>query len=85
MAVPTSGACNTATGRATDFGRRADVGPGEKEDARRLLDQLPAYATWDDLMREIYLREAIARGLEESRSDKVTEVGEVKTKYGLPE
>jgi hypothetical protein len=55
------------------------------EDAHRLLDQLPAYATWDDLMREIYLREAIARGLEESRSDKVTEVGEVKTKYGLPE
>jgi len=25
-----------------------------KEDAHRLGDQLPAYATWDDLMYEIY-------------------------------
>ena len=56
-----------------------------KEDAHRLVDQLRADATWDDLMQEIYVREAIERGLEDSRSDKVTEVAEVRMKYGLPE
>lgn len=27
-----------------------------KEDAYRLVDQLPASATWDDLIHEIYVR-----------------------------
>jgi hypothetical protein len=56
-----------------------------KEDAHRLVDQLGADATWDDLMQEIYVREAIERGLEDSRSDRVMEVAEVRRKYGLPE
>ncbi len=36
-----------------------------KEDVHKLVDQLPAGATWDDLMREIYVRAAIENGLED--------------------
>ncbi len=32
-----------------------------KEEARRLVDQLPENSTWDDLMDEIYVRQSIER------------------------
>lgn len=56
-----------------------------KEDAHKLVDQLPANATWDDLMHEIYVREAIEKGLEDSRSGRTKDVKEIREKYGLPE
>ena len=31
----------------------------EKEEAHRLIERMPRNATWDDLMHEIYVREAI--------------------------
>ena len=57
----------------------------EKEEAHKLVDRLPEHATWDDLMHEIYVREAIERGLADSRAGRTTEVKEVRAKYGLPE
>ena len=56
-----------------------------KEEAHKLIDQLPANATWDDLMHEIYVREAIERGLEDSKAERTKGVAEVRKKYGLPE
>ncbi len=56
-----------------------------KEDAHKLVDQLPPNATWDDLMHEIYVREAIEKGLDDSRSGKTKDVSEIRKKYGLPE
>lgn len=56
-----------------------------KEDAYRLIDQLPDNATWDDLMREIYVREAVEKGLEDSYAGRTRDVKEVRKKYGLPE
>ncbi len=56
-----------------------------KEDAHKLVDQLPANATWDDLMHEIYVREAIERGLEDSNAGQTKNVKEIRKKYGLPE
>lgn len=56
-----------------------------KEEAHRLIDQLPANATWDDLMHEIYVREAIAKGLEDSKAGRTKDVAEIRKKYGLPE
>ena len=47
------------------------------------IDQLPADATWEDLMREIYVRAAIEKGLEDSRSGRTKEVSEIRAKYGL--
>lgn len=57
----------------------------EKEEAHRLVDRLPARATWDDLMHEIYVRETVERGLADSRAGRTKEVREVRAKYGLPE
>ncbi len=56
-----------------------------KETAHKLIDWLPANATWDDLMHEIYIREAIERGLEDSRTGRTKGVAEISKKYDLPE
>jgi hypothetical protein len=50
-----------------------------------LVDQLPENASWDDLMQEIYVREIIERGLNDSKAGKTKDVKEVRVKYGLPE
>ena len=47
-----------------------------KEDAHRLVDGLPPDATWDDLMHEVYVREAIERRLADSRVGKTKDVRE---------
>ncbi len=57
----------------------------KKEDAHSLIDQLPVNATWDDLMHEIYVREAIEKGLEDSKAGKTKTVNELRGKYGLSE
>ncbi len=54
-----------------------------KEDAHRLIDQLPADATWDDLMHEIYVREAIEKGLSDSNAGRTKDVTEIRKKYRL--
>jgi hypothetical protein len=56
-----------------------------KDDAHRLVDQLPANATWDDLMHEIYVRETIESGLADSTAGRTKGVEEIRRKYGLPE
>jgi hypothetical protein len=57
----------------------------EKEEAYKIINRLPSNATWDDLMHEIYVREAIERGLTDSKEGRTKDVKEVRTKYGLPE
>lgn len=56
-----------------------------KEDAHKLVDQLPANATWDDHMHEIYVRNAIESGLEDSIAGRTKDVQEIRRKYGLTE
>ena len=57
----------------------------KKDEAHKIIDRMPPNATWDDLMREIYVREAIERGLADSKTDRTKDVKEVRAKYGLPE
>jgi hypothetical protein len=57
----------------------------EKEEAHRLIDRMPPNATWDDLMREIYVREAVERGLTDGKAGRTKDVKEIRAKYGLPE
>ncbi len=57
----------------------------EKDEAHSLIDRMPADATWDDLMREIYVRETIKCGLADSIAGRTKDVKEVRAKYGLPE
>ena len=55
----------------------------KKEEAHKLIDLMPPQATWDDLMREIYIREAIERGLADSNAGRTKDVQDVRAKYGL--
>ena len=54
-----------------------------KDEARRLVERLPEDATWDDLMHEIYVRQAIEAGLEDSRAENLTSVEDVRARLGL--
>jgi hypothetical protein len=49
-----------------------------------LVEQLPDDATWDDLMYEIYVRQAIEAGLQDSREGRTVSVEEVRRQLGLP-
>jgi predicted transcriptional regulator len=55
-----------------------------KEEARQLIERLPDDATWDDLMHEIYVRQAIEAGLEDSRAGRVSSLEDVRARLGLP-
>ena len=55
-----------------------------KEEAHRLLDDLPESATWDELMYKIYVRQVIEAGLEDSEAGRTIDVKEVRAKFGLP-
>jgi hypothetical protein len=54
-----------------------------KEEAKRLIEKLPENVTWDDLMHEIYVRQSIEAGLADSEVGKVTDVAQVRAKFGL--
>jgi predicted transcriptional regulator len=54
-----------------------------KDEARRLIEQLPDNATWDDVMHEIYVRQAIEAGLEDSRAGRVSSIEEVRSRLEL--
>jgi predicted transcriptional regulator len=56
---------------------------GIKNEARRLVEQLSNEATWEDLMYEVYVRQTIEAGLEDSRAGRVLPVEEVRAKFGL--
>jgi hypothetical protein len=57
----------------------------EKDEAHKIIDKMPPNATWDDLMREIYVRETVESGLADSKTDRTKDVKEVRAKYGLSE
>ena len=57
----------------------------KKDEAHKMIDRMAPDATWDDLMHEIYVREAIERGLSDSQEGRTMDVKEVRAEYGLPE
>lgn len=42
-----------------------------KPDAQRLVENLPDSATWDDLAYEVYVRQAVERGLADAEAGRV--------------
>ena len=56
-----------------------------REEAKRLVEKLPSNSTWDDLMHEIYVRQAIERGMADSQAGRVTEVSDVRRRFRLPQ
>lgn len=54
-----------------------------KEEAAKLVEALPDDATWDDLMYEIYVRQAIDSGLADSDAEAVASLDDVRREFGL--
>ena len=42
--------------------------PSIKEEAHRLVEKLPENSTWEDLVHEIYVRQAVEAGLADSQA-----------------
>ncbi len=56
-----------------------------KEEAKRLIDNIPSLTSWEQLIYEIYVREAIEAGVADSRAGRTTPVEAVRAEFGLPE
>jgi predicted transcriptional regulator len=56
-----------------------------KQVAIDLIGKLPDDATYDDMMRELYERAAIERGLADAEAGRVKDTKDIRAKYGLPE
>jgi len=54
----------------------------EKDEAHKIVDRMPQNATWDDLMHEIYVREAVERGLADGKAGRTKDVRDIRAKYG---
>ena len=55
-----------------------------KNEAKRLVEELPEDATWDDLMYRIYVRQSIEADLRDSEAGRTVNVDEVRARFGLP-
>ena len=55
-----------------------------RDEARRLAEQLPEDATWDDVLYEIYVRQSIEAGLKDAEAGRVLPSAEVRRRLGLP-
>lgn len=54
-----------------------------KQEARRIVEELPDEATWDDLMHRIYVRQTIEAGLADSNAGRTVPVEELRKEFGL--
>ena len=55
-----------------------------KEEAKRLIDNMPRLASWDELMYEIYVRQTIDAGLGDSDAGRTEPVEVVRERFNLP-
>ena len=60
------------------------VSTNVKAEARRLIEELPEDATWEDLMYRIYVRQAIEAGLADVAAGRTLDIKEVRARFGLP-
>lgn len=54
-----------------------------RDEAKKLVEKLPRGSTWEDLMHEVYVRQAVESGLADSEAGRTVHVAEVRRKYGL--
>ena len=55
-----------------------------KEQAQQMVERLPEDATWEDIMYEIYVRQAIEKGIKDCDEGRTHTIEEVRQKLGLP-
>jgi len=58
--------------------------PGVKDQAKQLVEQLPEDSSWDDLMYQVYVRQAIECGLDDSENGRTTSVEEIRARFKRP-
>ena len=51
------------------------------DNAINLISSMPKSATWDDIMYEIYVKQKIEKGLDDSKNGKVTSHEDVKKMF----
>jgi hypothetical protein len=56
---------------------------GIKQEAYKILDQLSDKATWDDLMHQIYVRQTIEAGINDSDEGRTMDIKDVREKFEL--
>jgi predicted transcriptional regulator len=56
-----------------------------KDDAHRMVNDLPEDASGEDLAYRIYVRQSIEAGLKDAEEGRVETVEEVRRSFGLPE
>jgi hypothetical protein len=56
--------------------------PSAKDEIRRMLDELPDDASWEDLQYSIYVRERIERGRREAQEGRLVDQEEVERRMG---
>ena len=54
-----------------------------KEEAQKIIDNLPDESTWSDLMYEIYVRREIELGLADIDAGRTIEMDEVKKMFDI--
>jgi predicted transcriptional regulator len=52
-----------------------------KEQVRQLAEKLPETATWDDVAYEVYVRQRIARGLEDMKAGRLISDEEIRREF----
>ncbi len=54
-----------------------------KEEARRLVENLPDDATWEDLQYEIYFHQAVESGLKDVKEGRTVPLEEARRRFGI--
>ena len=54
------------------------------KEAREILDRLPDDSTWDDILYEIHVQQAIEAGLADSEAGRIEDLSVVRKRLGLP-
>jgi predicted transcriptional regulator len=55
-----------------------------REELRRIVELLPDDATWDDVVYQVYVHQAIEAGLKDCQAGRTVSVEEVRRRLGLP-
>lgn len=63
----------------------SDISSTIKEEAHRIVDELPENASWEDLAYRIYVRQSIEAGIKDAEEGRVESVEEVRRSFGLDE
>ena len=56
-----------------------------KQQARKLVEDLPEDITWDDLVYEVITRREVENGLADSQAGRATPVDDVAKEFGISE